>query len=158
MKAWRLTSVGSKQASHPWEHEVSNIHIPFHLSKEQVLHFDSTHAGSWLREWYESDWVAIVCWQQRSYFFLIGVRCTHCAFKDLHNAEHVSFEVSVFVCFETITTYFIAQSNLTYFLFISTFTCLSDRSFACPSALRPYKLGNCLCVSSSLTSMRIERW
>ena len=84
---------------------------------------------------------------------------THCTFEDLHNAEHhVSFEVSVFVCFETITTYFIAQSNLTYFLFISTFTCLSDRSFACPSALRPYKLGNCLCVSSSLASMRIERW
>ena len=45
-----------------------------------------------------------------------SLRCTHCTFKDLHNAEHVSFEVSVFVCFETTTTYFIAQSNLTYFL------------------------------------------
>ena len=62
-----------------------------------------------------------------SYLFLIGLRCTHCAFEDLHNAGHVSFEVGVFVCFETITTYFIAQSNLTYFLFISTFTCLIDR-------------------------------
>ena len=42
----------------------------FIWAKSKVLHFDSTHAGSWLREWYESDWVAIVCWQQRSYFFL----------------------------------------------------------------------------------------
>ena len=32
-------SVGSKQASHPWEHEDGILYIPFHLSKEQSAPF-----------------------------------------------------------------------------------------------------------------------
>jgi len=120
-------SVGSKQASHPWEHEVSNIHIPFHLSKEQSAQFCSTHAGSWLREWYESDWVAIVCWQQRSYFFL--------EVHSLHVQRLAQCRACLFwgkcICLFWNNYYLLYCPVQSYILsFISTFTCLIDRLHA----------------------------
>ena len=54
----------------------------------------------------------------------------HCTFEDFHNAELVSFEVSICLFWNNYYLLF-AQSNLTYFLFISTFTCLIDRLHYC---------------------------
>jgi len=105
----------------------------FIWAKSKVLHFDSTHAGSWLREWYESDWVAIVCWQQRSYFFL--------EMHSLHVQRLAPCRACLFwgkcICLFWNNYYLLycpVQSDILSFHF---HTHLSDRSFACPSALRP---------------------
>ena len=125
-------SVGSKQASHPWEHEVSNIHIPFHLSKEQVLHFDSTHAGSWLRD---QMWLSFAGNNDPTSFLFAWVHSLHV--RRLAQCRASCLFWGKCICLFWNNYYLLycpVKSDILSFHFHIH---LSDRSFACPSALRP---------------------
>ena len=124
-KAWFVVGCSHWYYTLQW-----HIHL---ISSEQraklLLHFEWRHADSWLWEWYESDSFA---WNNESSFFLIGLRCTHCTFEDLHNAEAeaelVSFEVSICLFWNNYhLLYFPVKSDILSFHFHNH---LSDRSFA----------------------------
>lgn len=108
------------------------VHLAVDTSQQRaklLLHFEWRYAGSWLWEWYESDSFA---WNNESSFFLIGLRCTHCTFEDLHNAEAeaelVSFEVSICLFWNNYyLLYCPVKSDILSFHFHNH---LSDRSFA----------------------------
>ena len=124
-KAWFVVGCSHWYYTLQW-----HIHL---ISSEQraklLLHFEWRYADSWLWEWYESDSFA---WNNESSFFLIGLRCTHCTFEDLHNAEAeaelVSFEVSICLFWNNYyLLYCPVKSDILSFHFHNH---LSDRSFA----------------------------
>ena len=118
-KAWFVVGCSHWYYTLQW-----HIHL---ISSEQraklLLHFEWRYAEhSWLREWYESDWVAIVCLKQ--WIFLLPYWLEMHSLHILRLAQcrgrgrAVSFEVSICLFWNNYyLLYFPVKSYMLSFLF-----------------------------------------